>query len=246
MKRLSRILTTAPLLACLALASFAAPASALEPFVANYQVFNEGKPLGEATMQVVPDNAPSQWRIDLNMRGTRGLMGLANANAQQSTVFDVVGDEVYRPLSQSTVRKAIFMGREVTGTYDWSTHSARWTGDVKKNRKLPVALKDGDMSALLINLAIVRDAQPGKTLQYRFVDNGRARDHQYAVAQELEGVSVDGMGFNAMRVSRVQGSGDDETVLWIVEGVPTPVRILQRENGADTFDLRLTDYKGAP
>jgi hypothetical protein len=98
---------------------------------------------------------------------------------------------------------------------------------------------------LLINLAIVRDAQPGKTLQYRFVDNGRARDHQYSVAQELEGVTVDGMGFNAMRVSRVQGSGDDETVLWVVEGVPTPVRILQRENGADTFDLRLIDYKGA-
>jgi hypothetical protein len=244
MKRLSRVLTTAPLLACLVLASFAVPASALEPFVANYQVFNDGKALGGATMQVVPAGTPSKWRIDLDIRGTKGLAGLANANAQQSTVFDVI-DDVYRPLSQSTVRKAIFMGREMTGTYDWATHSAQWTGDVKKKRRAPVPLHEGDMSGLLINLAIVRDAQPGKTLQYRFVDNGRARDHQYSVAQELEGVTVDGMGFNAMRVSRVQGSGDDETVLWVVEGVPTPVRILQRENGADTFDLRLIDYKGA-
>lgn len=238
MKRLILTLTLA------ASASFAAPVLALEPFVANYQIFNGGKPLGEATMQVVPGDAPGRWRIDLNMRGTRGLMGLAGANAQQSTVFDTVGD-TYRPLSQSTVRKAVFMGREITGTYDWSTHTARWTGDVKKNRQAPVPLRDGDMSGLLINLAIIRDAQPGRELTYRFVDNGRARDHHYAVAQELEGVSVDGMGFNAMRVSRVQGAGTDETVVWVVDDVPTPVRILQRDNGEDTYDLRLIDYKGA-
>lgn len=238
MKRLILALTLA------ASASFAAPALALEPFVANYQIFNGGKPLGEATMQVVPGDAPGRWRIDLNMRGTRGLMGLAGANAQQSTVFDLIGD-TYRPLSQSTVRKAVFMGREITGTYDWSTHTARWTGDVKKNRQAPVPLRDGDMNGLLINLAIIRDAQPGRELAYRFVDNGRARDHHYAVAQELEGVSVDGMGFNAMRVSRFQGAGTDETVVWVVDGVPTPVRILQRDNGEDTYDLRLIDYKGA-
>src|SRR5687768_6535454 len=153
MKRLSKILTTAPLLCCV-LASFSAPASALEPFVANYQIFNEAKPLGEATMQVVPDANPAHWRTDLDFRGTKGRMGQANANAQQSTVFDVVGDGVYRPLSQSTVRKAIFVGRKMVGTYDWNTRTAQWTGDVKKKRQVPVPLKDGDMSGLLINLAI--------------------------------------------------------------------------------------------
>lgn len=237
---MKRLLRTLPLLFALV----SAPALALEPFVANYQIFNDGKPLGEATMQVVPDGSPGRWRIDLDMRGTRGLIGLAGVNAQQSTVFDTVGD-TYRPLSQSTVRKAVFLGRQITGTYDWSSHTARWTGDVKKKRQTPVPLQDGDMSGLLINLAIIRDAQPGRALSYRFVDNGRARDHHYAVAQDLEGVSVDGMGFNAMRVARVQDGGNDETVVWVVDGVPTPVRILHRENGEDTYDLRLVDYKGA-
>jgi hypothetical protein len=236
MKPLLRALS---LLLCIAVS---APALALESFVANYQVFNAGKALGEATMQVVPGEASGRWRIDLNMRGTRGLMGLAGVNAQQSTVFDLVG-EGYRPLSQSTVRKAIFLGKQVTGTYDWTSHSARWTGDLKKTRQAPVPLRDGDMSGLLINLAIIRDAQPGRTLDYRFVDNGRARDQRYAVASDLESVSVDGMSFNAMRVQRVQGN--EETVVWVVDGVPTPVRILQRENGEDTFDLRLVDYRGA-
>ncbi|HEY0502456.1 MAG TPA: DUF3108 domain-containing protein [Lysobacter sp.] len=228
----------------LLLASFSTPSLALEPFVANYRIFANGKPMGEATMQVVHGDTPGRWRMDLDMRGTRGLVGLANVNAQQSTVFDTLG-ETYRPLSQSTVRKAVFLGKQITGTYDWNTRTARWTGDVKKKRQVPVPLQDGDMSGLLINLAIIRDAQPGKTLHYRFVDNGRARDHQYTVSPELEGVEVDGMGFNAMKVSRVQGSGNDETVLWVVDGVPTPVRVLQRDNGEDTYDLRLVDYKGA-
>ena len=57
------------------------------------------------------------------MRGTRGLAGLANVNAQQSTVFDTIGD-TYRPLSQSTVRKAIFLGKQMTGTYDWNTRTS--------------------------------------------------------------------------------------------------------------------------
>ncbi|SFK36558.1 DUF3108 domain-containing protein [Lysobacter sp. cf310] len=230
-----------PLLAAVLLgALLPARASALEPFVADYQVYNSGKVLGDATMQVVPSGG--HWRIDLDIRAEHGMMGLAGAAAQQSTVFDVVGD-TYRPLSQALVRKVVFSKRQVIGIYDWNKRSARWTGDVKESRQKPIALQDGDMSGLLINLAVIRDAQPGKTLGYRFVDGGRVRPHQYVVAQELESVSVADMGYNAMRVNRVQ-SGNEETVIWVVEGVPTPVRILQRENGQDTYDLRLVEYRG--
>lgn len=218
-----------------------AGASALEPFVAHYEVFNGGKALGDATMQVKPEGG--HWRIDLDIRAEHGMMSLAGAAAQQSTLFDAVG-EAYRPLSQTLVRKVLFSKRVINGVYDWNKRSAQWSGDVKDHRRKPIALQDGDMSGLLINLAVVRDAQPGKTLSYRFVDSGRARPHQYVVAQELEGVKVDDMSFNAMRVNRVQ-SGNEETSIWVVDGVPTPVRILQRENGQDTYDLRLVEYKGA-
>ena len=46
-----------------------------------------------------------------------------------------------------------------------------------------------------------------------------------------------------MRVARSNG-GNDETIFWVANGVPTPVRILQRENGQDTLDLRLVEYQG--
>lgn len=217
---------------------------ALQPFVASYEAWYEGRHAGTATMQVVRDDAASRWRVDLGVRGDRGFAGIVNLNIEQSTVFDVAG-EVYRPLSQATTRKAaLFFNRRTTGTYDWRASTARWTGDVSKERRVPVPIEHGDMSGLLINLAVIRDAEPGATLQYRFVDNGRARDYQYQVSAEPESVTVAELSYRALKVERTNG-GNDEMILWVADGVPTPVRILQREDGEDAVDLRLVEYRAA-
>jgi hypothetical protein len=215
-------------------------AQAVEPFRASYDVYRGGRALGVATLSVVPSG--ERWRVDLVMDG-KGLIGLAGLNAQQSTVFDEVNG-AYRPLAQSTVRKLLFTRRQSTGVYDWSARKATWAGDVKKTRQAPVDLQPGDMSGLLINLAVIRDAQPGQTLQYRYVDSGRARVQQYVVSPTPEDMVVGELRYSALRVDRVQ-SGGEQTSIWVAEGVPTPIRILQRENGEDTYDLRLIEYKGA-
>jgi hypothetical protein len=224
-----------------ALALTSLPALALEPFVATYQAYNAGKLAGAATMQVVRTEG-ARWRIDLGIRGTRGFAWLAGLNIEQSTVFEA-RDGQYRPLSQATVKHAVFTGKKMSGVYDWQARNAHWQGDVKKTRTAAIPLQDGDMSTLLVNLAVIRDAQPGKALGYRVVDNGRARDYRYAVAAQTEIVNVEDLSYDAMRVARTNG-GNDETIFWIANGVPTPVRILQRENGQDTLDLRLVEYQG--
>lgn len=227
----------------LALAGFlwAGVVAAVEPFHATYDVYRGGRALGVATLQVVPAGA-GRWRVDLVMDG-KGLVGLAGLSASQSTVFDTVGD-IYRPLSQSTARRVLFTRRQSTGVYDWPARKARWTGDVKDTRRAPVELQPGDMSGLLINLAVIRDAQPGRRLEYRYVDTGRARPHEYVVAAVPEEIAVGELRYSALRVDRVQ-SGSEQTSIWVAEGVPTPIRLLQRENGEDTYDLRLTEYRGA-
>ena len=219
----------------------AEPAPVLQPFVANYLVYKAGKPLGEATMQLVRQQPP-RWRVDLVMRGTRGLFGLAGINAEQSTVFDVAG-ETYRPLTQATVNKTIFTRKQTLGLYDWRNKSAHWTGDVKDSRKRPIDLQAGDMTGLLINLAVIRDAEPGQTLQYRFVDDGRTRQHTYVVADALDSITVGDLAYKAMKATRAKDD-NEETVIWVAKNVPTPIRILQRENGEDTYDLRLVEYRG--
>jgi hypothetical protein len=231
------------LLLGLSLAGATAPALALEPFVASYQAYNEGKLAGSASMKVAP-RAGSQWQIDLDVKGTRGFARLAGLNIEQSTVFDA-SDNQFRPLSQATARRALLMGKSMVGTYDWTNRTAQWRGDIKKDRRAPLSLQTGDMSALLMNLAVIRDAAPGRELNYRVVDNGRIRDYQYVVSSEPEIVSVEDLSYSALRVSRANG-GNDETIFWVADGVPTPVRILQRENGQDGVDLRLVEYQGVP
>ena len=227
------------LLGALAIASL--PAAALEPFVATYQAFNQGKLAGNATMKVV-NTEDDRWRVDLGIRGSRGFAKLVALNIEQSTLFDTPG-EVFRPLSQATVKHALFTGKKTFGVFDWKAGTAHWEGDLKKTRLAPIPLQPGDMTALLMNLAVIRDAQPGKALNYRVVENGRARDYQYSVAEQTEIVPVDDLSYDAMRISRTNG-GDTETVFWVASGVPTPIRILQRENGQDTIDLRLVEYQG--
>jgi hypothetical protein len=216
-------------------------AVAVEPFRAAYDVYRGGRALGVATLQVLPAG-DGRWRVDLSMDG-KGLVGLAGLNAQQSTVFDEVGG-AYRPLGQSTVRRLLFTRKQSTGVYDWSARKARWTGDVKESRRAPVDLQPGDMSGLLVNLAVIRDAQPGRTLEYRYVDTGRVRPHRYVVGTEPEDIAVGELRYSALRVDRVQ-SGGEQTSIWVSEGVPTPIRLLQSENGEVTYDLRLTEYRGA-
>lgn len=226
----------------LGLATFAASASAfaLQPFTANYDVLKSGRSLGVATLKLAPTDG-GRWRVDLVMDG-KGLIGLAGLNAQQSTVFEEVNGS-FRPISQSTVKRALFTRRQTTGVYDWPASKAQWVGDVKPAHRAPVALQQGDMSGLLINLAVIRDVQPGKSLDYRYVDTGRARLQHYVVAAVPEEMTVGELRYSALRVDRVQ-TGGDATSIWVAEGVPTPIRILQSENGEDTYDLRLTEYKG--
>ena len=112
-------------------------------------------------------------------------------------------------------------------------------------RRLHLVDLNGAFAGKPKNLAVIRDAAPGKQLAYRVVDNGRVRDYQYVVSPEPETVAVEDLSYSALRVSRSNG-GNDETIFWVADGVPTPVRILQREDGQDGVDLRLVEYQGVP
>jgi Protein of unknown function (DUF3108) len=216
-------------------------APTLAPFLARYEARYRAKAAGDAILRLVRLDPP-QWRVDLGIEGRKGMAGVLGLNVQQSTVFDALDDRGYRPLSQSTVRKSLLLGRTSTGVYDWARANAQWRGDLKKRHRAPVALQAGDMSGLLINLAIVCDARPGAVLRYRFVEGGRVREHLYQAADAPETVEVGELSYSALRVARTNG-GNDDTIVWVAEGVPTPVRILQREDGEDAVDLRLVGYE---
>ena len=174
----------------------ATPAVALEPFVATYDAWNGGKPAGTASMRLAREGR--LWRVDLDVTGNRGLARWVRLDIDQGTVFDEAGGD-YRPLRQDTRRKALFMGRHVEGVYDWNTGIAQWSGDIKDARRQPVPLREGDKSGLLINLAIVRDAAPGRSLRYRFVDGGQVHRGVVVRSGQQQLLGHGGIGHEAGR-----------------------------------------------
>ena len=222
--------TFALLLALCAVAVPAWAAQALKPFTATYDVNYMGLN-GTATMALAPAGE-DRWKYSLDIDS-------AIANLSQHTVFDARGGQ-WRPLSNNDSAVLLIKRNSKRASYDWSKREARWTGDVKADRAGPVALRDGDIDAMLLNLVIPRDVTAGKALDYRMVDDGRAKQMHYKVVGK-ETVEVGGEQRPATKVARVDD--DKQQILWIVPGLPVPARILQRKGGKDEMDLVLTSIE---
>lgn len=218
------------LLAAAVLVVASGPVLAVEPFTADYQASYMGmKASGQMTLVAAGDH---RWRYSLDISNSL-------ANLSQSTVFEEHGGG-WRPLSGKDSSKVLVKNSVKTATYDWGKGVANWTGDVKPDRSGPVKLRAGDMDALLINLALVRDVGAGKPLKYRLVDNGRVKQLNYTIAGK-EQINVGGKQQQATKV--VSSDGDKHTIAWVVEGMPVPARILQREDGQDALDLRVQSVR---
>lgn len=217
-------------MAALAVTVLAAPARALEPFTADYQATYMGVS-ASGRMSLAPQGG-GRWRCTLEV---------ANAIAQltQVTIFEDL-DGRWRPLSGSDDSLLLMKSIRRQATYDWASAQARWSGDVKPERAGPVALQPGDVDGLLLNLVIARDAIAGKPLRYRLVDEGRAKSMDFTVAGQ-ETIIVGGQSRQATKV--VHASGNSQMLVWIVEGLPLPARILQRKEGKGDIDLRIISVR---
>ena len=206
------------------------PARAIEPFTADYKASFMGM---EANGQMVlARDGQDRWRYSLNVRN-------ALADLSQVTVFEIRNGQ-WRPLSSDDTNKVLVKRSRKSATYDWSRGEARWTGDVKPDRAGPIALRPGDMDALLINLAIVRDLAAGQPLRYRMVDDGRVKQLDYATAGR-ETIDVDGQARTATKV--VSDDGRRQTTAWVVEGLPVPARIVQRNKNGDALELTIQSLR---
>jgi len=219
-----------PVFAVAILAAFSAPALAVKPFTADYQASYMGMQ-GAGKMTLVADGA-NRWKYSLAV--TSPL-----ANLRQTTVFEDNNGQ-WRPVSGNDTSQVLTKKQNKNATYDWSKGVATWTGDVKPERAGPIKLETGDMDALLINLAIVRDVQAGKATHYRMVEDGRVKELTYTVAGK-EAITVGGQSKQATKIVSTQG--DKQTIAWIVDGMPVPARILQRDKGQDAIDLRVQNVR---
>ncbi len=216
--------------AAVTLALVSLPALAIKPFTADYQASFMGLE-ANGQMTLTPAGV-DRWKYTLSIRNTM-------AQLTQSTTFEDRNGQ-WRPLSGTDSSNLLIKKSSKNATYDWAKGEARWSGDVKPDRAGPLKLQAGDLDAMLVNLALARDVPAGKTLNYRMVEDGRAKQLNYQVAGK-EAITVDGKQRQATKVSRTDGN--KETIAWVVDGLPVPARILQRKNGKDEIDLRIKSMK---
>jgi hypothetical protein len=222
--RFRHAFAAATLVAACAVPALAA-APDLKPFNADY-IANYMGMEGAARMSLAP--AGGNWTYTLSVKSSL-------ATLSQTTTFHENGGQ-WRPLSGTDNSNVLIKSVKKQATYDWAKGVATWTGDVKADRAGPVKLQAGDLDAMLVNLAIARDVAAGKPLKYRMVDDGRAKDLAYVVSGK-EKVTIGGKSQQATKVTRTDGN--KQTVVWVVDGLPAPARILQRKDGQDEMDLQL-------
>lgn len=228
-----RALRTLFAAACVAFA-LAAPVAAadggLQPFTATYDASYMG--MHTTGTMTLAESGGGRWTYSFRIDSPI-------ARLEQVTVFEADGG-AWKPLSNSDSSTFLIRKSNKHATYDWAAGEARWSGDVKDDRRGPVALRPGDLDAMLLNLAIARDAAAGKPLDYRMVDDGKARRMRYQVVG-TDTVTVGGQRHEATKVSR--RDKDSEQILWVVEGLPVPTRILQRKDGKDEMNLVLKSIR---
>ena len=216
-------------LAALLMASL--PALAMKPFVADYQANVKGTIKANAQMSLAAAGG-DRWNYVLSVKSPV-------ATLRQTTVFEDRNGS-WRPLSGNDFTQMMFKKSQKNASYDWAKGEARWSGDVKADRAGPVKLQDGDLDAMLLNLAIVRDVAAGKPLNYRMVDNGVVRAQAYQSLGK-ETITVAGKPRSATKVSRT--SENKQVIVWVVDGLPVPARILQKKDGKDELDLVLQSVR---
>lgn len=198
--------------------------AALRPFNATYRTSYMGM---DGTGNMTLAQAGNRWKFSLVVRAPLG-------SATQTTVFEEANG-TWRPVSGQDTTALLVKHSNKTASYDWGSGQATWGGNVKPDRAGPVRLQAGDVDAMLMDLAIVRDFNAGKPLRYRMVDNGKAKPVSFAVAGK-ESMTIGGRTVQATKV--VNHDGENELALWVSSDYPVPVRI--RKTGGDgTMDLRL-------
>lgn len=212
--------------ACALAALPAIAAQPLKAFSADYQANYMGLQ-GNGRMTLEPQGG-GKWKYAL-------AIGSSGIQLNQETVFEDHGGD-WRPLSSRVSSLLLIKKSDKSATYDWNQGVATWSGDVKADRAGPVPLQAGDVDGLLLNLVIARDVNAGKPLNYRLVDSGRAKALSYKI-EGKEAVTIDGKQKQATKV--VQSDGNKQILVWVVDGLPAPARILQRKDGKDDIDLRL-------
>lgn len=233
-------------MATLALAAQAAQAQAdaLQPFTARYEVLRDGKSQGEAVMRLERLEG-QRWRFASDVRGTSGMARLSGFEMRETTEFELLENGRLKPLSARSSGGVSLRRRSIDTAFDWSAGEVRWSGDAKPEQRGPAPLGADTVNPQMLNLALAQRLRAGAegTIRLDLVNRGDSDPVEYVV-RGREPVDVPMGRREAVALHHRRTDKDREITLWIDPSLPpAPLRVLQREDGADAYELRLIELR---
>jgi hypothetical protein len=217
-----------------------AQASALQPFVARYEVFRDGKSQGEAVMRLEQVGG-SRWKFSSEVRGTSGMARLSGFEMSERTEFELLADGGLKPLTASAEGGISLRRRSIVTEFDYARNEVRWSGDAKPDQRGPAPLSERTVNPQILNLALAQQLRAGAegSIRLDLVNRGDSDPVEYRIGAK-ESVSVPLGTREAITLQHRRTDKDRVITLWIDPNLPpAPLRVLQREDGKDAYELRL-------
>ncbi|MEJ5207574.1 DUF3108 domain-containing protein [Denitratimonas sp. CY0512] len=219
-------------------ASGVAAAPPLQPYVAHYEVLRDGAPAGRATVSLNAEGE-GQWRLHSRTEGTQGLAALAGLLVEETSVFSETAKGLqcisyrYRQSGLRVRERSVDCGSGETDIV---------SRDHRGEYRFPA--QPGVLDRQTVSLALAHALAPGKQTRFEFpvVDRERLEEQVFRMGGE-ETISLPGGELRAWRVERIRDDDQRHTTTWFDPEQRVPLRVLQREGGRVSFEMRLLDLE---
>ncbi|GAB2496218.1 DUF3108 domain-containing protein [Arenimonas alkanexedens] len=226
------------LLAALMLPGLAWAAPPPAAFAADYQVQQDGKPLGTGriTLRRLPNG---RWEMSTRSEATEGLFAVAGVRRKEVSVMDWTGDTP-RTLDYDMQQDAAWSKRRETLAVDPRAGTARVT---YKGEAQSLPYRDGLLDRHAVTAALMSELSAGRRGEMSFAVAGRrnVEVQRYRTAANVRLRTALGVE-RAIRVERVRDDDSGRiTKIWFARNRGwLPLRIKQYESDGSTLDMRIT------
>lgn len=229
-----RVFATTFLAAALAATCGVAGAAPPVPaFTAQYQVLQNGTPIGKATLTLAP-GADNTWTFTTDSKGTAGLASLLAASTSEVSTFSWAGNAP-QGISYDYSLKSALKQKHRSVHFDWSSH----TITVDDNGTAHFPTRPGVIERHTIPLALAAGLATGKkTFDLPVAVRDRIETQHYAT-QAPQSITVPAGTYDATPVARTDG-GDGIEAWFAPAKLPVPVKIEQ--TGKSSFALELESW----
>lgn len=212
----------------------------LMPFASRYELSIKGIPQGETRLQLEPDQPGTYLYHSLSEPKSLAAW-FRDETVREQSRFEVTAEGL-RPLGFEYQRSSDQANRSVTIRFDWEKN--RVLNSVKGD-SWSMAVPDGTLDKILVNLALMLDLQHGsRHLEYPVADGGLLKTYRFDVINEAR-IETPAGTFETVLVKRSRDN-NQLTYLWCAPELGyLPVRVERRLNDDMRYISELKEYSAS-